>query len=195
MSTLNLRSSTTLTRSIGAAMLVVFAVIAGVLSANALVASGAKTTKPHLVGPGLTVFSHRKHLARSASTQGAKVAPAGAVLAAVDGGSEVFVNHNAEGEVCMTTITQGSTAAVGGCAQPAAVEAEGLVGFGVGGKDPKITVLAPNGVTSVTVTDRDGSTHTLPVTNNVALGEAANASTVSFGTPSRGTHTTAIRQG
>lgn len=178
MSLLKRHSSTPLIRTAGPVVSVALAVVGCILVANALASNGA----------------HRSHRARRASTVGALVAPSGAVLAATNGASEAFVSHNSEGEICVTTITQGNSAAEGGCGQPASVEAEGLVGFGIGGKAPKITVLAPNGVTAVTVTNHDGSTQVLPVTNGVALGDATNAATVSYSTPSHGPHTTAIVQ-
>ena len=56
----------------------------------------------------------------------------------------------------------------------------------------KITALVPNGVTSVNVIDRDGSSHTVAVANNVAMDEDANASVVNYSTPDHRTHTTEI---
>jgi hypothetical protein len=188
------------TRRIGAVMLVIAGVVAGMLVATAL-ASGGHATARHR-GPrwAIAVFSHHpKGLARIASA-GAPRPPASAILAAVVGKTEVYVSKSAGGEDCLEHFTV-SAAAGGGCAPATQVEEQGSVGIFQEGEGAtaagspatlRVTALVPNGVPSVKFTDRDGSSYQVAVTDNVIEHEDINTASVSYTLPDGVTRTTNV---
>lgn len=177
--------------------------IAGTLVAAVAFASGNSHGTRHKAAKnpsGLAVFSHHpKGLARIASA-GSLKPPPGAILADVVGRTEVYVLHSSSGADCVMHLTVG---AAGGsiCSQPAQIEKEGAIGIfqeGPGATAPgspatlRVTVLVPNGVRNVTVTDRDGSSYKVPVTNNVAEREDIEAASVAIELPGGKTATTNV---
>jgi hypothetical protein len=180
-------------------MLVAAGVVAGMLVATALASSGHVTRHR---GPrwGIAVFSHHpKGLARIASADALKP-PAGAILAAVVGKTEVYVSQKPSNEDCLEHFKVGA-AAGGGCGPAAQVEEQGSVGIfqeGEGATAPSspatlgVSALVPNGVTSLTFTDRDGSSYQVAVTNNVVEHEDVNIASVSYTLPDGVTRTTNV---
>jgi len=192
-----------LTRQATAVLLVVALGIVGVIVATATAShDSAQRTVGHRHGSrvAIGVFSHRpKGLAHVART-GSLAPPAGAILAAVVGKTEIYALHNNKNEDCVIELTAN---AGGGsvCALSKTVEEEGIVGIGFKGEgatapgsEPTLRVAAmvPNGVTSVTVTDRDGSSYVVPVINNVVDREDIHAATVSYRLPGGGSQTTNV---
>lgn len=198
----NLGSVRSLTRQTVALMLVAAAAIAGVLVATALASSGTHKSVHHRGArrTGIAVFSHHpKGVARIAKA-GSLTPPTGAILAAVVGRTEVYAFRNTSSQDCVIHLTVG---AGGGsdCGHPAKVEEEGIVGVGIEGEGAtapgsrptlRVTALVPNGVTSATVTDRDGSSYEVPVTNNVVEREDINAASLSYTLPGGGIQTTNV---
>lgn len=182
-----------LTGRVASLMFVVTAAIIGLLVATALASTGSHRGVHHRKGKrtGIAVFSHHPQgLARIARV-GSLTPPAGAILAAVVGRTEVYVSHNAKGGDCVVELTVG---AGGGsvCGRSTVVEEEGLVGVGVEGEGAtapgsprtlRVSAMVPNGVTSVKFTDRDGSSYPVPVTNNVVEREDLNVASVSYVVP------------
>lgn len=192
-----------LARRAAALPLIVATVVVGVVVATAVAShDSAHRTTHHYHGlrTSIGVFSHHpKGLARIAQT-GSVTPPAGAILAAVVGHTDVYASHNFRGEDCVIHITPG---AAGGsvCGRPTTVEEEGVVGVGFEGKGAtapgspptlRVTAMVPNGVTSVKVTDRDGSSYDVAVTNNVVMREDINAASVSYSLPGGGNQTTNV---
>lgn len=166
-----------------------------------LVASVALATNSHpSVRTGISVFSHRpKALARIA-TSGSLNPPPGAILASVSGHNEIYAWHHAAGEDCVMNLhVHGAGGAV--CGEAAKVEAVGTVGVfeeGEGATAPnspatlRVAALVPNGVNSVTFTDRSGTSYAVAVTNNVVESEDINISSVSYKLPNGETHATDV---
>ena len=198
MSNSTRRSAGSLGRTI-AVVFVVAAVAAGVLIASALGSSGGPIeTHQAARKAGIAVFSRRPKLARVASASSLR-APSGAILAAVVGRTEVYALHHSGGDDCVMNLTAGAS---GGsvCAPASQVEERGEVGIsqeGAGATAPNspatlgITALVPNGVSSITITDRNGSSYSVPVSNNVAEREDINIASVSY-TSGGGTQTTNV---
>jgi hypothetical protein len=107
-------------------------------------------------------------------------------------GASLQPRQAASEELCISD--QQSNGGGGGiaCAEPAIVEREGTVLETAGLQSSSIAVLVPNGIPSVTVTDSDGSSHVLRVSNNVAEIEDASASAVSYAMPNGSPHTQSI---
>lgn len=184
-----------------AVVLVVVAAGVAVVVASA----GGAGNGPVLVRHGkahrtpLAVFTHRPKLARIAEVGSLKPS-AGAILAAVVGHTDVYVNHDSAGRDCIEHLTAGG-AGGGGCASAAKVEEEGSVGVfqeGPGARAPgspatlSVNALLPNGVRSIKFTDRDGSSYDVPVTNNVVDHEDSNAASVSYTLPGGAVVTTNV---
>jgi hypothetical protein len=111
-------------------------------------------------------------------------------------GDDVYVATLTTGDICLTdqeppsvagstpSDTRGLTAAA--CSHPANAETTGiaLLAPSINGSNAKITLLVPNGVTTVRFTDTTGASVNQPVTNNVAQFTAANLASATFLTPS-----------
>jgi len=185
-------------RAVAAAIVVALAV-AGMLVATALASTSthkSSTSRSAKVSDIAVLRGHGSALrARKAATA---FAPAGSVLAAVFGETEVFALHNSGNEDCVIHLTAG---AGGGsiCGAAAKVEAEGEVAVG-GGPGPvsggigsvRVSALVPDGVSSLTFTDRDGTKYVIAVTNNVVEHEDANLASVSYALPSGAIKTTNV---
>jgi hypothetical protein len=158
-------------------------------------ALASKASKKHVAKQptGLAVFLHQRKTAHAASTN--PLAPPGAVLATVVGQTEVYASQITQGsggatEDCVTHFT--GHAGGGVCASAAKVENEGIVGVGGPQGVVRITALLPNGVKSVKITDNDGATYEVAVTNNVVEHEDSNAVTFTYALPGNQIHTTNI---
>lgn len=197
-----MKSRTHSMRSAGraaAVALVVAAVVAGMLITSALGSSGGSVETHHAARKAsIGVFLRDPKRARIASASSLR-APSGAILAAVVGHTEVYALHHSKSEDCVMDLTVGAS---GGsvCAPASQVEERGEVGIsqeGPGATAPnspatlRVTALVPNGVKSITVTDRDGSSYGVPVSNNVAEREDINIASVSY-TSGGGTQTTNV---
>lgn len=146
----------------------------------------------------VSAYSHPLHLAHSAD--GEPPVPLAGVsamsLAAVTRTSQVYVGHR-YGPTLLDCVWEwipphgGS----GGCGRASDVEAKGSVSLyeATEGAPARIRAFVPDGVASVVVTDRDGSSHVVAVTNNLAIYEDLNSpSTVSYRLPSGVTQTTDV---
>lgn len=174
--------------------LVAVAAAVAVLVATALAASGGdrNTQRRAVKRTGIAVFLHHpKDRARIAQDGSATTPPSGAILAEVVGRTAVYAFQNASGRDCLIHITTG---AGGGsvCGRRSTVEEKGIVGIGGEGEGAtapgspatlRVTALLPNGVASVTFTDRDGSTHQVSVTNNVVEREDINIASIGYTMP------------
>jgi hypothetical protein len=169
------------------AMLAMALTAAALVAASALASTHPKHRQHHAPRTGLRVFTRHRRVARISSA-GAKEAPAGAILAAVSGKTEVYVTQNSSGEYCLYHFTVGAEGG-GGCEEASPVETEGSVGIfqeGAGATAPnspatlRVTALVPNSVSSVKFTDRDGTSYSIPVTNNVVSHEDIDLASVSF---------------
>jgi hypothetical protein len=181
------------------------------VSSVSLLASGAfgSSTKPTKVRPRqasykrakLGVFSHpldssgrRVRMASANSVQ----APPGAVLAAASSANEIYVwqptaaeettaMQTADGgnSTCMVELLSSGLESIG-CGSTSEVEGRGLIGINMPSKDaPRLsaTAVVPNGVTTVTVTDKDRTTYTIPVSHNAVIIEDPNLAAVSYQLP------------
>lgn len=144
----------------------------------------------------LTVFTHASRTARARLA--AVAPPPGAVLATVVGDTEVFADQNENGEDCVIYLrpSEGGGSA---CDAAAHVEQYGEVLIRTGkitvtGAMPKVTVaaLVPNGVTSLTFTDRSGKSYTVAVKNNAAEREDNQVASVAYTAPNGSTQTTNV---
>jgi hypothetical protein len=182
---------------VGTVMLAAAATAAAVVAASALANTHTVSAPRSAHRANLTVFKHHRRVARVDS---ASKAPAGAILAASTGKTDVYVARNANGDDCVYHFTAGA-AGGGGCSPAAQVEGKGAVGIfqeGEGATAPgspatlRVTALVPNGVSSVEFTDKDGSSYSVPVTNNVAVHEDIDISKVSYTLSDDATETTDV---
>lgn len=136
-------------------------------------------------GARLAVFSHPLRQVSARVAARAHV-PASAALAAASDHHDIYVWEgslspgNAGNDLCIEDLTP--TSSVGaGCGRIATVMRHGIVivsesdTLGV-----NVIMLLPNGVTQVNVSNRDGASSTLNVSNNVADIEDANVASVSY---------------
>ncbi len=183
----NMARTRPMIRRASAIGLVIAAVAACTLVATALAASGSAKKTHHSAGK-LAVLT--PHLARAAKSA---LIPAGAVLATVADGAEVYADQNASDEDCIIHVTPN---AGGGsvCAPASQVEAEGEVGVGRSGASDavRVSALVPNGVTNLRFVDRDGSSYTVGVTNNVVEHQDGSVASVGYTLPNGKVHTTNI---
>lgn len=194
---------TTDSRPRAAATLAVIVMAAtGMLVANAVGTSGSRGTvrHGHAKRTGIAVFTHHpKGLARIAKAASPSLPPnSDAVLAAIVGKTELLVLHDSSGNDCLMHIAaSGSAGEI--CDPPATAESEGEIGIGLvaaGAASPgspesiHVDGLLPNGVSSVRITDRDGSSYDVPVTNNVIYHEDSEMASVSYVLPGGATVTT-----
>jgi hypothetical protein len=119
----------------------------------------------------------------------------GVSLVEVQGTNEIFVGrrHSPTNDDCFWVRTP--SGGHGGCGRAAEVEAKGAVSLYEANEyaHPYILTLVPDGVASVVITDSDGSSHTVAVTNNFAVYEDLKIpSSVSFTLPNGVTETTNV---
>lgn len=184
-------------------LLVIAMTATGVVVANALGTSGNRGTvlQGHAKRTGVAVFTHHHtglaHIAKAGSQSPPPNSEA--ILAAVVGDTEVLALHDSSGDDCVMHLTAGGGGGGEICDLPARVESEGEVGIGLvaaGARSPgspasvHVDGLLPNGVSSVRITDRDGSSYKVPVTNNVVYHEDSEMSLVSYVLPGGATVTT-----
>lgn len=153
--------------------------------------SQTHTQKARIANPRSAFGVLARGHARTASTSGAMF-PADAALATVVGNREVYVwevpggediapfsrRHAASTtEVCIGWEEAGG-GGTGSCGPASAAAEHGSVTVGrvrnqsTGALSARIvTILVPNGVQDVTLTDRDGATRNVKVTNNVVIEE------------------------
>lgn len=180
----------------------VFLIVTVTAIAGAALAAGAfagkNAAKPVPRWP-VGAYSHplrRAHSARAALTTVPLAGVSAVSLAAVKGTNEVYIGHR----YSPTTLDceweriypQGGA---GGCSKASEVESKGVVSLyePKEGATPHITAFVPDGVSSVIITDADGSSHAIAVTNNLALYEDANdPSTVSYTLPNGVNQTTNV---
>lgn len=188
-----------LVRRVTATVVIVLAASCGALLASGALASTAKSAQPKRHRrSGLAVlssaFSGRR--ARIASANGVHVPP-GAVLAAASGKNAIYVwqptaaeetpsmqTANNDNSTCMVEVLNVLESIV--CGPTATVEDRGIIGINLpssGASKLAATALVPNGVSSVTVTEKNGSARTVAVTNNAVLIEDPNIASVSFTLP------------
>lgn len=174
-----------LTILVGAALLSIGSALA--VGGTASPRASRITRQPHK-GLSRNAFAVLTHKEARAATAG-RVLPADAILATTAGDRSVYVWERAKGEpmgapgtppsgtqmVC-EGFAIGNTSGPGdvGCGPIGKIAETGAVSFsharlpGTQTLTPTIvTVLVPNGVKSVTLTDSNGSSHEVPVTNNV----------------------------
>jgi hypothetical protein len=158
--------------------------MAGTLLTTALTASGHVTHHRLNRKPGFAVLSHPLKHARIASAGGVQ-APPSADLGGVIGGHAIYAWQREAGKICLVDIDNVGGSG-GACSATASAEEKGvnLINLPVGGNTLSVVLLLPNGVKTVTFTDRDGSTRVENVTNNVAEDEDDNLASVSYTTPS-----------
>lgn len=150
----------------------------------------------------ISVFTHRpRGLARTAGTSSIQPPP-GAILAVISGRTEVYALHAGSSQDCVMRL-EAQSAGGSACGGTSKVEREGLVaisGEGVGAKGPgsppavQVTLLVPDGVKKIVIVDRDGSSHDIPVINNVAEDEDVNTGLVSYTLSSGVTQTTDVAE-
>jgi len=170
-----------LRRSVGsvgrasATALLICAAVVGALVASAHLASGARPPVSHFAVLSDHPVRVRAHVADAVG------APSGAVAAATVGLSSVYVWQRPPEELCVVDIQEGVQGGAS-CAAVSYATRAGLVVIlePIKGSTPSVAVLVPNGVSSVTVTDLDGVSHAVAVSNNVAVVEDAQAQTVHY---------------
>lgn len=159
---------------------------------------------------GLAVFSHPLGVrrARTASADGVQ-APSGAVLAAVSSKNEIYAWQPTAAEetmpmrtadhgnsICIVEVLSNGPESIA-CGPSAKIEERGLIGINMPSKDaPNLyaAALVPNGVTSVTVTDNNGATYAVPVSNNAVIVEDPNLAAVSYGLPNGGVNNATVSE-
>jgi hypothetical protein len=197
----NTRPTSSLAGRTRALIFVVAVAVAGTVGASAL-ASSSNPGSTHRTGKrtGIAVLSHHRERPARAAKADSVSAPAGAVLAAVVGDNQIYALRRSNGDDCVINLHVG---AGGGsvCAPSSTVEEQGEVGIsqeGEGATSPgspatlRVTVLAPDGVTSVRFSDRDGTSHDVAVTNNVAEREDVEIASVSYSLPGGGSQETNV---
>lgn len=83
------------------------------------------------------------------------------------------------------------------CGSTTEIEDRGLIGLSLPSKSaPSLsaTALVPNGVASVTVTDDDGTSYTVPVSHNAVIIEDPNLAAVSFDLPNGGVNVAKVSE-
>ena len=180
-----------------AVILALFAAALGAAGSTVALASSSKKPSGHWHGRtranSRNAFSGLTRSIDRAAGGGSGNIPAGAELAASSDGHSVYVweaqaatpttptgeREVSELDIC-DAIQSPSGSGGGGCAPAAEVDTRGSVGFTrnveptTGQLSPwTVTALVPDGVTSITLIDSDGSTHSVAVTDNVAVAEDA----------------------
>jgi hypothetical protein len=173
----------------------VVAVAAIVGSALATGALGSSKPAPHW---RLSVFAHAARHARSADATAPRIPLAGVTdvsVAAVHGGDEILIGHRATPTVLYCFWDRTAAGGSGGCGRVSDLEARGAVSlYEANATDnPHVLAIVPDGVSSVTIKDSDGSSHTVAVASNIAVYEdAAKPASVSFTLPNGAEESTDI---
>jgi hypothetical protein len=164
--------------------LVAAVTLGGVAASGAFAASHRQHTRH----TGFSVFSHGLARAHKADA-GSVSAPQGAVLAGVintDGvTNELYAWHRAPQEDCLVDVESGGEVTTA-CSPSSAAETEGVSFVGKPGISSGVNVaaLVPNGVTTVRITESDGSTRSVAVVNNVMDYASSNMTGFSYVMPS-----------
>lgn len=158
----------------------------------------------------LGVFSHPLS-ATSARAAGlsARPAPPGAVLAAVIGQDTLYVwqptsaqespgmmRADADGATCLVDILAKGPESIG-CGPTSQMVERGAIGINLPSTSAPMlsaTALVPNGVTTVTITDPDGSMHSVPVSNNVVAIEDPRMELISYRLPTGEVRSMSVRE-
>lgn len=175
----------------------VLAVIAGAglstLAITAALAAGGHGSHAYF-----SIFAHHPRLRLSHAAAAANPhLPPGAILASVSESNgvrtEVYAWQKPNGDFCVLDLQVGKAGGAA-CSRPAAAKADGVeVSLGeVGGTTASVAVLLPDGVSTAVAGDRDGSTRSLRVTNNVGQITDPNLSSVSYKMPDGTRHTSGM---
>lgn len=185
VSIMSTRAQAVVHRAVALATAALIAVV-GVLLATASHASGRRSPN---IRRDFSIFAHsrqHRHNAAHAAAAPSVTPPPGAVLATVSENVEIYAYQPTPQTLCVVNAKIGGN---GGAACGLASQAaeEGIVSVHREGEGPTATVrtiaLMPNAVTSLVFTDRDGATHTVSVTNNVAVLEDSDVASVAYSTP------------
>lgn len=152
--------------------------------------------------PAFSVLSHANHRRAHVATVG-NPPPTGSILVATKGSNEVYAYDKPAGEtvgtlsgaeICLYT-RRGEIESAAACSPRADAEREGvdLIHLPSPSLGLNVAVLVPNGVPSVAFTDRDGSLHTIAVTNNVAIMEDPNLASFHYVLPDGTTRVTNVQ--
>jgi len=178
------------TRSLIRRSVAVLAAATMVAVCGLVIALGAYASSHQTSHKRLAVFSHPLQRRGHSAYAGAKNLPPSAVLAEVFGNTEIYVSEEG-GLTCVIeieAISGGSS-----CGKSAEMREQGSVNVSINESGRvRIGVLAPNGVSSVTLFDHGGAYHYVKVTNNIAEIYDPNVASVQFKTPDGPTHTTEI---
>lgn len=187
----------------GIVMFVAVASVAGVLVATAALASSSNhgNSRRARARTDIAVFSRHPRESAHVARGGSLKPPPGAILAAVVGRVSIYVWRNPSHEDCVIDLHAGAEVGLVTCAPSATVERRGMVQVsreakGATAPDSPATVrvstLVPDGVASIRVTDRDGSSYETHVSNNVAVREDSRAASVSYTLPGGGVRRTNV---
>jgi hypothetical protein len=163
--------------------LVAAAAFGGIAASGAFAASHRQHTRH----AGFSVFSHGLARAHKADA-GSVAAPPGAVLADVintDGvTNELYAWHRTPQEDCLVDVESGHEVTTA-CSPSTAAETEGVSFAGKPGlsRGVNVAALVPNGVTTVRITENDGTTRTVAVVNNVMDYASSNMTGFSYVMP------------
>lgn len=141
----------------------------------------------HFARTGFSVFSHGLARAHRAEVAGMS-APQGAVLADVvnaDGVThELYAWHRTPQEACLVDVEAGNGVTTA-CSPISSAEAQGVsfIGGPQGVGRVNVAALVPDGVTTVQITEDDGSTQNVAVVNNVADYAAGGVTGFSYSMP------------
>jgi hypothetical protein len=158
--------------------------LVGVVASGAFAAGHTR----HLVRTGFSVFSHGLARAHKADAAGMS-APQGAVLADVikaDGIThELYAWHRTPQEVCLVDVEAGGGVTTA-CSPDSSAEAQGVsfIGGPQGVDRVNVAALVPDGVTTVRITEGNGSTQDVAVVNNVTEYAASDVTGFSYSMPS-----------
>lgn len=192
--------------------------LAAVMSAGTLV-TGALAATTHDKSAGNHTRAHRHHskplaarlrfslLSRPvarATASGPDALPPGAIYAATVGRHEIFALQrsgpgvpgapNVGPEVCVLD-REGALAGGMACSPAANAEEEGVELLSIEtGTSLTDALLVPDGVNSVVFTDRDGSSRTIPVADNVAVVEDPNLASLHYTLPGGATKSTDVAE-
>jgi hypothetical protein len=172
--------------------LAALAVVAMVTFCGLVVALGAYASSHRAGHKRLSVFSHPLKRRGHAAYTDARKLPPSAVLAKMFGNDEVYVSEEA-GITCLMVVEP--TGSVSGCGKSATVQEVGMLLVSAGPGPVRVGLLAPNGVTSMTLFDRGGSSQHIKVTNNVAETYDSNVESVQYELPNGSTRTEKIPYG
>jgi hypothetical protein len=164
--------------------------VGGLLASGALASRKSRSIAHHHSSKvHFSVFKHHSKRARTANA-----VAAGAVLAAVikTGGveNEVYVSHEGT-EICLSANQSGESAE--GCGDTSTAEEQGLSSLWKGQNVPlTMMILVPDGVETVTFIDKDGSEHTVPVTNDVVVRTDPSLASAKYVMPDQAPHTVKV---